>query len=202
MDLWRSASPRTEDVDPDDVDALLAAELNNMTFDERENMYEEIHGVEKEFEETDEFLDQHLLKLEQALKTVPNRSLYERAWRESRQYVEDRAFRLKFLRAEYYDEKKAAARLVKFLEGKIRFFGDDSLARPVTLADFTPEDMAFLKTGILQLIPARDRKGRAIITDFNMNPNFKLPNIHSLVSSVLVESNCARREFDLPNFLS
>jgi hypothetical protein len=155
-------------VDPDDVDALLAKELNQMSFQERELMYEEIHGVDTIHEETEDFLNARLAALEQEIGRLPQRELYEQAERISKAYVTDRKFRLMFLRAEYHDPRKAAVRLVRFLEEKVRFFGPETLARNLYLSDLDDGDLAFLKSGILQLIPARDRAGRAIIGDFNM----------------------------------
>lgn len=172
-----------ENVDPDDVDALLTSELNAMSFRERETVYEEIHGVEKDAEETEEFLEEKLELMNQILqRSVHNRVLYERASTINREYVENRSFRLMFLRSEYYHPENAAERLVRFLEGKIRFFGDDVLARPICLTDFNEDDMSFLKSGILQIIPARDRSGRVILADFNMDPHSDQPKcIDSLV---------------------
>jgi esterase/lipase superfamily enzyme len=116
-----------DNVDPDDVDALLAKELNQMTFQERELMYEEIHGVDKIHEEPEDFLNSRLAALEQEIRRLPQRELYEQAERISKAHVTDRKFRLMFLRAEYHDPRKAAVRLVRFLEEIERFFGPETL---------------------------------------------------------------------------
>lgn len=167
-----------ESVNPDEVDALLTAELNEMTFDERETVYEEIHGVEPEIQETEELLEGSLMQMEMALQRLPrqhSRECYEKALQINPRYVEDRAFRLMFLRCEYFDPEKAAKRLALFLQGKARFFGEGALARPITLDDMDEDDMAFLKSGILQIIPSRDRSGRLIMADFNMHPSMPQP---------------------------
>ena len=168
------------DPDPDEVDALLAAELNAMTCDERAIVYEEVHGVEREIPETESFLDDCLLRMEGAIQALPNRELYERAARLDPTYM-DRAFRIMFLRCEYFDPEKAAQRMILFLQGKVRFFGDDALARPINLGDFSEEDLAFLKSGIMQIIPSRDRSGRVIMADFNMGTLPQPQNIDSVV---------------------
>ncbi len=162
-------------VDPDNVDALLASELNEMTLNERETLYEEIHGVEQQREESEEFLENSLRAMDDALRQLPDRQVYEKAANINPEYVEDRAFRLMFLRSENFEAVLAARRLVKFLEGKVRFFGEDTLARPIYLSDFNDDDMAFFKSGIIQTIPSRDRSGRPIFADFNMNPNVGQP---------------------------
>ena len=156
-------------IDPDHVDAMLAAELNQMTFQEREQVLEELHGVDKATHETEGILAMSLAAMDLALQHVPNRAIYDKAKNINARYVEDRSFRLMFLRSEDYNAERAASRLVNFLENKVKFFGKDTLARPVYLSDMDKDDIAVLKSGILQLIPARDRSGRVILSDFNMN---------------------------------
>jgi hypothetical protein len=176
-----------DNVDPDDVDALLAKELNQMTFQERELMYEEIHGVEEIHEETEDFLNASLAALEQEIRRLPQRELYEQAERISKAYVTDRKLRLMFLRAECHDPRKAAVRLVRFLKEKVRFFGPETLARNLCLSDLDHDDLAFLRSGLIQLIPARDRAGRAIIGDFNMQSqsSVRCKSVDNMVISLL-----------------
>jgi hypothetical protein len=149
---------------------MVAAELTEMTFQEREKVYEELHGVDKVTHETESMLAMTLTAMELALQQMPNRSIYDKAKRIDPRYVEDRSFRLMFLRSEYYNAEKAASRLLTFLEQKENFFGEETLARPVYLSDLNKDDIAVLKSGILQLIPVRDRSGRVIFSDFNRDP--------------------------------
>jgi hypothetical protein len=157
-------------VDPDYVNTMLAAELTEMTFQEREKVYEELHGVDEGTYETEDMLATTLTAMELALQQLPNRAVYDEAKRVNTRYVEDRSFRLMFLRSEYYNAERAASRLVTFLEQKVKFFGEDALARPVYLSDLNKDDIAVLKSGILQLIPERDQSGRVILSDFNRGP--------------------------------
>jgi len=154
-------------IDPDSVNAMLAAELSQMTFQERERVYEELHGVDEATNETEKMLDTSLLAMDLALQQEPNSAIYDQAKGIDAKYVEDRSFRLMFLRSESYNAKRAASRLVNFLENKAKLFGTETLARPVYLSDLNEDDIAVLKSGILQLIPARDRSGRVILSDFN-----------------------------------
>ena len=80
----------------------------------------------------------------------------------NRSYVEDPKFRLKFLRADRYDARKAAGRFIRFFDFKLELFGEEALARRITWNDLQPEDQAALKKGYLQRLPIRDRAGRAI----------------------------------------
>jgi hypothetical protein len=175
--LTRSASTsyNKERIDPDDVGAMLAAELNQMTFHEREKINEELHGVHDAIEETEELVAKALHEMDLALQVLPNNYIYDKAKSISSYYVEDRSFRLMFLRSEYFNPQLAAKRLIKFLENKVTFFGEETLARPIYLSDLNNDDIAVLKSGIVQLIPARDRSGRVIISDFNMEDSLEQP---------------------------
>lgn len=173
------------DPQPDDVDALLVSELNNMSLQERGSIYEEIHGVDSEIVETPQLLAESLQLMEAALQQqVPKLlDLYNQARQLNPDYIDAPSFWLQFLRAEYFDAPKAALRLCRFLAGKVEFFGPGSLARPITLDDFDPDDLEWLKNGINQLLPSRDRSGRAVIGAFNMSPDVPPPvNIDTLVS--------------------
>ena len=162
---------------PDEVDALLASELTNMSFEERGSIYEEIHGVDIEIVETPQLVAEALQLMETALQQqAPRlRELYNQARQINPEYVDSPSFWLQFLRAEYFVAPKAALRLCRFLAGKVEFFGPDTLARPITLDDFDPDDMLWLKTGIVQLLPSRDRSGRIVFGVFNMSPDYLQP---------------------------
>jgi hypothetical protein len=71
-----------------------------------------------------------------------------------------------FLRNDYYDAQKAAMRLVKFMEGMLQYFGPLALTRPVYMSDLDSDDLATLKSGVMQVLPARDRTGRVVACDF------------------------------------
>eukprot|EP00536_Pseudo-nitzschia_multiseries_P002466 jgi/Psemu1/283735/fgenesh1_pg.33_\ len=93
-------------------------------------------------------------------------------------YVNTLDFRMRFLRAELFDARKAAVRLIKFLEIVMEMYNGDQelLRRPIGLADLkTKQEKDFLKLGNTQLLPFRDRSGRRVIA---MVPDLssKLPN--------------------------
>jgi hypothetical protein len=72
-----------------------------------------------------------------------------------------------FLRVEYFDPKKAAIRLVKFMEGKLKYFGPEALARPIYLSDLDANDQQCLNSGGIQFLPARDPAGRVVFCDLH-----------------------------------
>ena len=159
------------------MDTLLAAEMNQMSLKERELVYEELHGVDEVIEETPSFINESLQELQRELQDISNKSAYNQAESMNPEYVQSQEFRLMFLRAERFDAKKAASRLVNFMEGKLEYFGPDSLARPIELTDLDADDMAFIKSGVMQFLPGRDVAGRAILCDsISMHPrSYKTP---------------------------
>jgi hypothetical protein len=145
------------------VDAL-ARELNEMSLKEREFVYEEIHGVEEGTEEIPDFISEHLEALDVELRKISSKPAFDQA---DQNYVGSREFRLLFLRNDYYDGQKAAMQLVKFMEGMLEYFGPFlALTRPVYMSDLDSDDLSTLKSGVMQVLPARDRTGRMVGCDF------------------------------------
>jgi hypothetical protein len=136
-----------------------------MKIDERELAYEELHGVDKGVEETPEFVAKKLSEFVQELQKISYKPVYNQAESISREYATGWKLRLIFLRAECFDPVKAAKRFVDFFEGKLDTFGKDALARPLYLTDFDKDDMACLKAGHIQMLPARDPAVRSIFCD-------------------------------------
>lgn len=152
-------------VDPKAVEALLARELEQMSFEDREMMNEEIHGVRTlALDETPEMLEEGLRQLVIELETLPSTPCYDEAMGMSSPYVQDRSFKLKFLRAEMFDARKAAIRLEKYLSFHQLHFGTEALMRPIYLADLDKDDLEVLRMGNIQLLPSRDRSGRRILS--------------------------------------
>jgi hypothetical protein len=177
-------------VDPQDSDKILAKNLIQVPMDELEFGLHELHGVSHAIKETPELIDKCLLELEMELEKISKKAAYDLAKATSManatntnanananttgnanttpsssapESVGCRKFRLMFLRAERFDAKNAAARLVKYCEGKLRLFGPDKLTKRITMEDLDEDDMVTLRSGYMQLLPERDRAGRAII---------------------------------------
>jgi hypothetical protein len=155
------------DVIPDELDSLIAQEMNQMSLKERDLVYEQIHGVETLVDETPDFLSECLVALDQELRKITKKPAYDSAEQISIDYVEDPKFRLMFLRAEYYKAKPAATRLVRYMEGKLKMFGQDALTRNLFLSDLGEDGKTCLKTGAMQILPQRDKSGRAIMFDMH-----------------------------------
>lgn len=176
-----------------EVDVLVASELNQMDFKDRERAYEELHGiVGDDFDETPEKIQYLLWQLEGELQRIPHKDAYDVALNMNRDYLEDENFRLMFLRADRYDPAMAAARLVLFMEKKRKFFGADSLVRSLTLNDLDEDDMETLRMGQQQLLPVRDRSGRLVLIDSTPTGPKRFTTQISIVSEGFVGSVLAK----------
>lgn len=149
-----------------DLDALRAEDLNRLSFTERSAIDEEIHGVDWTEKETPELVEEKLVALQDELDKIRHKPAYDEAIRISNSYIGSPKFRLMFLRADYLDPKKAAIRLVQFMEKKLQYFGPEPLARQICLSDFDKNDLKALKSGVFQSLPERDTAGRLILGSF------------------------------------
>jgi hypothetical protein len=189
---------------PESVDAVLAHELNRMSFLEREGISEEIHGVHSmAVKEAPEFVQEKLVALEQALQKIPNheKAAYSKAIQLHSQFVVNvEQLRLPILRAEVFDVQKAAIRMVKFLDLLYDMCGEDALMRPINLSDFSTDEMKFMRLGFFQMLTGRDRTGRRVMGHFADIPtNFSVRN--RVRSKCLMNCVCGALNISLLTFL-
>ena len=147
-----------------DDGALLARELNELTVQQREDVYEELHGVSQNVAETPEQLERSLAHLHEELAKIPKRRrhLYTRALLLRPGLEQDTEFFLKFLRADRFDTASAANRICSFFDTKFLLFGEEKLVKRITLDDLDEDDMECFRHGAIQVLPQKDRSGRAI----------------------------------------
>ena len=140
MDLQQKTAPRllNEDVFGMSVDELLSRDLQNMKFEDRNKVYEEIHGVTTLCpDETPDLVQRSLYELQLAIDAIPleNKMAYEEAKQYPTTYVNELDFRLRFLRAELFDVQNAAQRMAKWLDLVKIYYGTVALQRPPKLSD-------------------------------------------------------------------
>lgn len=175
------------------MDAFIANELYKMSLEERQIVFEVIHGVERTAEETPTFLSERLSALEFEVSKIQPKRAYEMAERFSREYVHDAAFRLTFLRADLFHPVKAAERMVLFFECRLYLFGPDLLTRPLTLADLDQDTTTALEGGTFQILPSRDTAGRAVLVNVQgmfkrqYRSSFSLHRAYHYMMSSMVE---------------
>lgn len=146
----------------EDPDALLARELNRLSMQEREQVLYEVHGVAEAVDEQPDFVNKSLCQLDIELDKIQGKAAYDQALLLDPQYVRNLNFLLKLLRSSRFDAKGAAVRMVRYFQCKLELFGTEKLVKDIQLADLSSEDVACLSSGFLQVLPMRDRAGRAI----------------------------------------
>jgi hypothetical protein len=145
----------------DDVD--LAKEMNDLTVDERERLFDEIHGVLKEREETPGFAETCCDQFDNALSKLSSakRKYLGRAFFLNPSIQKDAKFKMMFLRADNYNARRAAQRMAGFFTFKRELFGDDKLHKTITLDDlYEQQDTEF--TPPFMFLPYKDQVGRPI----------------------------------------
>ena len=151
-----------------DVDQILSGEMESLSFKDRNLIQEEIHGVTNLCpEESPEMIQQALHEMKEHLNRIQSKPVYDKISPFS--YIHSESFRLRFLRCDLYDCKKAAERLVKFTEYMNEEFDMEVLERPLKLTDLQTKGgkkgkaiMDFFRQGHTQLLPFRDRSGRRV----------------------------------------
>lgn len=145
-----------------ELDADIAQSMNELSFQERQHVQEEIHGVTSAMEEDPAQMALYLNELNHLLNAMKPGTSLERAERMNEAYVRDADFLMMFLRAQKYDTKAAAAQIVKFFDVKAQLFGNDKLVKDITIDDLDDDDKECLKNGSMQ-VPSNDRAGRPIL---------------------------------------
>lgn len=142
----------------------LPAQLTALSFQEREAIIEEIHGVAPEPKETKESREILLKEMREEIRNVPvkKKTAYTRAAFLRPTLENDDAFMLRFLRAERYDPKKAALKVCIHFEHKLEIFAPEMLPRRITVFDLTEEDIDEMRNGGSHPLKCKDRTGRAV----------------------------------------
>jgi len=154
---------------PRRAEALLTQEMLQLSFTDRNDVQEEIHGVKcLAPEETHDLLRDSLARLNVEIELLPlqEKSAYVRVRTQQEfartqqqpvppSYIDTLEFRLRFLRCELFLPKKAAIRMMGFLNVAYDLFGDCAMYRPVRLQDFTPQEKRDCQKARIQLLPQR-----------------------------------------------
>ena len=175
-------------------DAMLAKELTRLSMEEREEVFADLHGVADVVQETPTMLDRAFQELEKEIQKNKRRPAYEKALFLDPRYVQSKEFRIKFLRADRFNIKAAAKRLVQHFEFKMELFGYDKLARDITFEDLNVQDQQDCLHGGYWFLPSpnqADRSGRRIQV-MTLEQIYKLDSTH--VSRLLIMLYCEMEE--------
>ncbi|CAJ1965283.1 unnamed protein product [Cylindrotheca closterium] len=170
----------SDEIGPGDkIDSLIANALNQLSLDERETVYYEMHGVDEVINETPELVNTSLnlleIELERIKATHRKANAYKMAEEMSPDFVHDQTLRMKFLRSEKFDAERSAERMIRFFDCKLHFFGQEKLCNNITLQDLDKDDLKALKAGFMQILPVRDRAGRAVFLAVPSKQTFNNP---------------------------
>ena len=149
--------------EPDDMASLFASEMNKLSFQEREAVYEDLHAVSKPEEESSEVVDEIIRQMRDEIAGVRVKPAYNKAFFLNRKYVDDPRFLLMFLRSTRFDAREAAHKICDHFRFKLELFGPDLLAREIMYEDLDQDSREALYSGAVQVPRCKDRAGRAII---------------------------------------
>jgi hypothetical protein len=138
-------------------------ELAVMSDEEREEAVRDLYAAEEEIAENPKFIEYKLNELEDEIDKIDHKESYELAQFVNEEYMSDSHFRLMFLRADRFDAKRAAKRLVKYFDRKVELFGTEVAFHKLSFLDFSAEDRGDVEAGGIYLLPYPDEGGRKII---------------------------------------
>ena len=151
-----------EDPSEHAADALIAQQLTDLSKKEREKVLYDVHGIPYPIDESPEMITESLKELEEELEKLPDKEAYNIAKSMNPDYVSNRDFRIRFLRADLFNTKDAALRIARHFECKVELFGREKLCKDIVQDDLNEDDIEALYSGFFQILPFRDPKGRLI----------------------------------------
>jgi hypothetical protein len=151
----------------ENVEAVLANELIALSLNDRNKILEEIHCVRSlAIQEVPVLVVQALEKLRQEISGLVASSCgngFINVLFMDSPYVQSRDFGLKFLRADFFNVKRAARRMLVHLDLLLKLFGPLALQQPLRYLDLTKEEQECIRKGPIQILPSRDKAGRLIL---------------------------------------
>lgn len=144
-----------DQITQEELDALYAKDMFELMGEEQNDALHDIHGVSDAVAETPDFVQKHRQLLKQELLLLVSRPrqktfAYQQARQENPTYIGSAGFQLMFLRADRWEARDAAARLVNFLESKLQMFGPALLTRRVTILEISKDNQKSLDSGFFQ----------------------------------------------------
>mmetsp|Transcript_116667 Transcript_116667/g.336977 ORF Transcript_116667/g.336977 Transcript_116667/m.336977 type:complete len:336 (+) Transcript_116667:138-1145(+) len=175
--LFCQSPPRCEFYDED---GCARREFDSLSTMEKEKVMKDIYGIEEQVEETPEVVREGLEKMNNMLLDCVNKKESLMVARDRfPSFFEDEAFRLQFLRVDAFDAKLASNRLVRHIEKKMKLFGPDLLGKKIKLEHLSDDDMDFMRSGGLQVVPAKDRGGRHLM--FSSHRKWKYKEVKNVL---------------------
>ena len=92
----------------------------------------------------------------------PNLPAYIKARDENPGYIQSHLFTIDFLRAERYHVPRAALRILRYLDERLKLF-PQHLTRTIYFEDLGDDVVEYMKRGALQILGEKDRYGRMVL---------------------------------------
>jgi hypothetical protein len=154
-----------------DVDCETAKEKHFEAF-----ACEDVYGGEVTIDESPAVLKDLLENLHSQIDLYPEkREMLDMLKGFSPCPLDDEALMLRFVRAEQYNTRLAAKRIIKHYEKKMELFGSEKLGTSISLDDLDHNDMRALRSGGFQFLPSLDRAGRVVIFERFQNLKYESP---------------------------
>jgi hypothetical protein len=164
----------------EDDDANLANEMNAMSAEDREKVFDDIHGVAVVREETAELLLSSIRALDRSIQSIRHKNL-TRAMFLRPELETDIPLKLMFLRATEFGGTAACKRLCAYFDAKCQLFGEEKLVKDITLSlsDLTGGGY---QTPIAAVLPKKDQAGRSVLLYVGTQADVEHLPVYSLVS--------------------
>lgn len=146
----------------DESDRIQAQAMKSLPTAKRVKIIEEVHGVSHPIEENPEFIAEKLAALDSEI-IIQKTKAYELALKQNQSFVEDSDFRLMFLRCEGFVPNAAANKMMKYFKLKLKYFGEEKVTKNINFLDLSKDDIRSLESGAIQVLPEKDRSGRAVV---------------------------------------
>eukprot|EP00980_Cylindrotheca_fusiformis_P003412 scaffold758_cov104-Cylindrotheca_fusiformis.AAC.11 len=170
---------------------LVALEFNDLSFEEREGIYEDLHAVSRPKGESPMEISDSIASLKKALANMKSKSAFNTAQFLNPEYF-DESFFLMFLRSAKFDTKKAAQTIADHFKHKLELFGPEVLGRDIRYEDLDDETKQALGTGAVQIPRCRDAAGRAIL--IFSHSHFSYKNADCQIRAVWYMLMCALKD--------
>jgi hypothetical protein len=168
-----ASSAVSNDDEEANVDRLLAQEMLQLSVDDREKVFLDIHGVPERIPESPELIQQSLCELREELARQSANSeqaaltlAYREAQAQNPDYVVSDELLLPILRCDQFRIKEAAIRIFRFLGFKKYVFGVECLTKVIRLSDLGKEGREWLELGGSQILPLPDRSNRPVVISY------------------------------------
>jgi hypothetical protein len=144
----------------------LATEMSSLSLSDQAEALNELfgRGTPAVKDEDPDVIKEALQALFQEISCIKDKSAFRQALQQCPAgYAQSDQFCLMFLRAERFDASRAAQRVVKYWEEKLKLFGPRKAFRRLTIHDLEPKDVETLREGGIRMLPGRDASGRGLL---------------------------------------